>query len=32
MITKYNYVGVPSQSRHEEKANPVKLRKKLMDE
>jgi hypothetical protein len=27
-ITKYNYVGVPLWSRADEKANPVKLRKK----
>jgi hypothetical protein len=32
MITKYNYVGVPAYSRHDERAQPVKLRKKLMDD
>jgi hypothetical protein len=29
-ITRYNYVGVPLQSRVDEKANPVKLRKKKL--
>ena len=29
-ITKYNYVGVPLWSRADEKANPVKLRKKKL--
>ena len=31
-ITRYNYVGVPLWSRADEKANPVKLRKKKIQE